>query len=181
MFPNVTADDRLAFTTGDGFAHHRIVLVRGGNDFQFSIIRDEPDPAAAETSDARRLKFRLKIRERTERRIDRVAELARRRAAGLWRENFPEERMVPMAAAVVAHRAADGVGHGGEIADERFERLAFQRGIAGDGFVEIVHVSLVMAVVMYLHRQRIKVGFERGFVVGQGRQFKWHNFSFVKV
>ena len=32
-----------------------------------------------------------------------------------------------------------------------------------------------------LHRQRVKVGFERGFVVGQGWQFKWHNFSFVKV
>jgi hypothetical protein len=34
---------------------------------------------------------------------------------------------------------------------------------------------------MDLHRQRVKVGFERGFVVGQGQQFKWHNFSFVKV
>jgi hypothetical protein len=33
-----------------------------------------------------------------------------------------------------------------------------------------------MLVVMDLHRQRVKVGFERGFVVGQGRQFKWHNF-----
>jgi hypothetical protein len=35
--------------------------------------------------------------------------------------------------------------------------------------------------VMDLHRQRVKVRFERGFVVGQRRQFKWHNFSFVKV
>jgi len=34
---------------------------------------------------------------------------------------------------------------------------------------------------MDLHRQRVKVGFERGFVVGQGWQFEWHNFSFVKV
>jgi hypothetical protein len=89
--------------------------------------------------------------------------------------------MVPMAAAVVAHRAADGVRHGSEIADERFERLAFQRGVAGDGLVEIGDVSRVMLVVMDLHRQRVKVRFERGFVVGQGRQFKWHNFSFVKV
>ena len=62
-----------------------------------------------------------------------------------------------MAAAVVAHRAADVVRHGREVADERVERFGFERGVAGDGLVEIVHVSLVMAVVMDFHRQRVNV------------------------
>lgn len=181
MLPDVHAEDDFAFHAGDGFAHERIILVWRRDDFQFAAVRDEPRPTAAETSDARRLELCLKIRERSECAVDRVAELAGRCAAGLGREDFPEERMVPMAAAVIAHRAADGFRHGREVADERFERLAFQRGVAGDGLVEIVHVSLVMAVVMDLHRQRVKVGFEGVFGIGQGGQFKWHNFSFVKV
>ena len=61
MFPNVAAEDRLAFATGDGLAHERIVLVGGGNDFEFAAVHDEPGPAAAETADARRFKlFALK-------------------------------------------------------------------------------------------------------------------------
>jgi hypothetical protein len=30
--------------------------------------------------------------------------------------------------------------------------------------------------VMDLHRQRVKVGFEGCLVIGQGREFVWHNF-----
>jgi hypothetical protein len=30
--------------------------------------------------------------------------------------------------------------------------------------------------VMDFHRQRVKVGFEGRLVVGQGREFEWHNF-----
>ena len=77
--------------------------------------------------------------------------------------------MVPMAAAVVAHRAADVVRHGREVADERLQRFGLQRGVAGDGLVEVVHVSLVMAVVMDFHRQRVNVRFQGLFGIGQGR------------
>jgi len=66
-----------------------------------------------------------------------------------------------------------------EIADECFERLGFQRGVAGDGLVEVVHIRLVMAVVMDLHRQRVKVGFEGCLVIGQGREFVCHNFPWL--
>ena len=48
-----------------------------------------------------------------------------------------------------------------EIADELFERFAFERGVAGDGFVEVVHVGLVMPVVVDFHRRRVNVRFER--------------------
>ena len=94
VFPDVAADDRLAFAAGDGLAHERIVLVRGGNDFQFAVVGDEPDPAAAETAEARRFKLRLEIIEAAERGLDVVREFAGGRAAGVRAENFPEERMV---------------------------------------------------------------------------------------
>ena len=48
-------------------------------------------------------------------------------------------------------------------------RFGFQRGVAGDGLVEIVHVSLVMAVVMDFHRQRVNVRFERVLGIGKRR------------
>ena len=90
----------------------------------------------------------MKIGERAERAVDGVTEFAGRRAAGLGRENIPEERMVQMAAAVIANRAADVVRHGREVADEHLQCFCLQFGVAVDGLVEIVHVGFVMAVVM---------------------------------
>jgi hypothetical protein len=48
-----------------------------------------------------------------------------------------------------------------------FERLGFERGVAGDGLVQVVHVGLVMATVVDFHGERVNVGFERGLVVRQ--------------
>jgi hypothetical protein len=67
VFPNVAAENHFAFATGDGFAHERVILIRRGNDFQFSIVGNEPNPAAAETADARRFKFRFEFVEAAER------------------------------------------------------------------------------------------------------------------
>ena len=53
--------------------------------------------------------------------------------------------------------------------DQRFERFGFERGVAGDGLVEIVHVGLVMTVVMDFHRQRVNVRFQGFLGIGQGR------------
>jgi hypothetical protein len=39
----------------------------------------------------------------------------------------------------------------------------------------------VVAVVMDFHRQRVKVGFEGGLVVGQRREFVCHGFVFLFV
>ena len=36
MFPDVAADDGGAFATGNGLAHERVVLVGGGDDFEFA-------------------------------------------------------------------------------------------------------------------------------------------------
>ena len=125
------------------------------------LIDDQPGPAAAEAAHARRLELLLEGVEAAERGLDVVAELAGRRAAGFRAEELPEHRMVGVAAAVVAHRAADVGGHRVEMADEVLDGLAFEVRLAGDGLVDVGHVSAVMFVVMDLHRLRVDVGFER--------------------
>ena len=46
VLPHVHAEHRLAFATSHGFAHDRIVLVGGRDDFQFAAVHHEPRPAA---------------------------------------------------------------------------------------------------------------------------------------
>ena len=53
--------------------------------------------------------------------------------------------------------------------DERFDRLGFERGVAGDGLVEVGHVGVVMFAVMDFHRGRVDVRFERVFGIGKRR------------
>src|ERR1039458_4983811 len=118
MFPDVAANDGRAFTAGDGFAHERIVLVGGGDDFQLALVGNEPDPAAAKTRQTGGLKLGFEIIEVAKRSLEVIGEFASRRAAGLWPQNFPEKGMVPVAAAVVAHRAAYGVGDHAQIPDD---------------------------------------------------------------
>ena len=166
VFPNVGTEERRAFATGDGFAHKRIVLVRRGNDFQFATVRHEPDPAAAEATETSGFKLSFEFIKAAEGRRDVRREFARGRATGVRRKAVPEERMIPMTTAVVANGAAHSIGHNAQIFDELFERFGFQRGVAGDGFVQISDVSRVMFVMMDFHRERVEVGFQRGFVVG---------------
>src|SRR5206468_1766541 len=99
------------FASGDGLAHDRIVLVGGGDNFQFATIHHEPDPAAAEAPDAARFKLFLERVEAAEGGLDVVAQFAAGRATGFWSHQFPKHRVVVMAAAVVAHRTADVVGN----------------------------------------------------------------------
>ncbi len=91
----------MAFATGDGLAHERVVLVGGGNDFQFSAVGDEPGPAAAESSKTRCFKLRFEIVEAAESGFDVVGEFAGRRAAGVRADEFPEEGMIPVSATVI--------------------------------------------------------------------------------
>ena len=175
VFPHIDTEDGRAFAASDGLAHDRVVLIGGGNDLELAAIDDEPGPAAAETADTRGFKLRLEIRETAERGIDALRDCAGGRAAGLGSHELPEHRVIVVTAAVVADGAADIVRHRGEIADERVDGLGFQRGIAGEGLVQIIHVSLVMAAVVDLHRLLVDVRFERVVRVGKAGEFVWHD------
>ena len=66
MLPDVEAEDRLAFDPGDGLAHDRVVLIRGGADLELAAVHDEPGPAAAEAPGAGRVELLLELIERPE-------------------------------------------------------------------------------------------------------------------
>src|SRR5262249_15865557 len=83
VFPDITAENRFAFATGDEHAHDGIVLIGGGDALQLAAVHDEPDPAAAETPGAAGFKFFLEGLEATERGLDVVRELAGWSAARL--------------------------------------------------------------------------------------------------
>ena len=65
-----------------------------------------------------------------------------------------------MSAAVVAHRGANVFRDSVEVADQFLDRFAFELGLAFDRLVQVGDVSLVMLVVMDLHRLCIDVRFQ---------------------
>ena len=89
-------------------------------------------------------------------------------------EEVPEKGVIPMTTAVVPYGAADCVGDSGQIGDEGDQGFRLQGGVAGEGFVEVIDVGLVMAAVVDFHRQRVDVGFEGFFWVREGGEFVSH-------
>src|SRR6185369_8299040 len=130
---DVAAEDGLAFHAGYGFAHDRVVLVRRGNDFELAAVYNQPGPTAAEAADPGSFKFFFESVEAAEGRFDIITEFAAWSAAGFGREEFPKHRMIGVAAAVVAHRAADVRRHGVQVADKILDRFCFQVGLSADG------------------------------------------------
>src|SRR3984957_630781 len=169
VLPNIDAEDGLAFASGDGFAHDRIILVGSRADFQFSPVDDQPSPAAAESAHACRFDLFLQSVKAAEGRRDCIAQGTGGGAASFWSEQLPEHGMIGMAAAVIAHRAANVRRDGVEIANQLLHGFLFQVRLACDGFVEVGHVSRVMFVMVDLHGLRVDIGFERVFCVGERR------------
>ena len=85
--------------------------------------------------------------------------------------------MVPVTAAVVAHRRADVFGNAVDAAAEILDALALQVGMLLERGVQIGDVRLMMLPVMNLHRLRVDVRFERGEVVRELGQFVSHESS----
>jgi stage V sporulation protein SpoVS len=83
--------------------------------------------------------------------------------------------VVDVAATVVAHRGADVFRHAGEIANQVFSALAVERRVLFERGIQILHVGPVVQVVVNLHGLRINVGFKRGVVVGESREFVCHS------
>ena len=87
---------------------------------------------------------------------DRAREVAARGArAALGAHERPEERVVVVAAAVVAHGHPNRLGNGVQILEQFFQRLLLPPRGLGQGVVEILHVGGVMLAVVNLHRLRI--------------------------
>ena len=86
---------RLAFCAGDGLAHERAVLIRGGDNFKFlGRIDDEPCPAASKSCEAGGFKLGFEIVEAAEFRLDGIGQLAAWRAARSRCHDLPKKRMI---------------------------------------------------------------------------------------
>ena len=94
---------------------------------------------------------------------------AGRRAAGVRRHQLPEHRVVPVAAAVVAHRRLDVVRHAVDVLDQVVQALVVQLRVLVERGVQVGDVRLMMLAVMNLHRLAVDMRFERGGVVRQRR------------
>ena len=112
MLPNVECEDGFAFDPGDGLAHERAVLVRGRTDGEFLVGRDvEPSPAGAKTGRTGLGEVFLELGETAELGLDGGRQSARRGSAFTGAHNGPEEGVVAVAAGVVAHAPANGLGN----------------------------------------------------------------------
>src|SRR5439155_26911793 len=107
----------------------RAVLVRGAEDLELAAREGQPRPAASGSGRASRGQLLLERREAAESLLDRVGQ----RAAGLAapgyagrRHDRPEQRVVVVATAVVAHGGADVVWDAVDPAEQLFEGLLVQ-------------------------------------------------------
>src|SRR5207237_7280988 len=90
---------------------------------------DEPRPAAAKPARRGTRQLLFELGEVTEGLLDRIGECAARFAAAALagrRHDRPEQRVVVMAAAVVAYGRADVLGDGVDLAQQIFQRLLVQ-------------------------------------------------------
>ena len=121
--------------------HQRAVLVGRARDFQLAVaVDDEPGPAAAEAGGRRLGKLFLERFKAAERLQDGFGQGALRRAAGVGAHDAPEQRVVGVAAAVVAHRGLDVGRNVLEVAEQLFDRLVLQLGILLERRVQAVDV-----------------------------------------
>src|SRR5947209_6198334 len=162
VLPDVDAKQR-GLTVAD-----RIVLVRGGDHGERRAVVHEPGPARAELVHARILELRLELIVGPEGGLDRGAELAVGLASAVRGHPLPEQRVVVVPAAVVAHCSALVVGQRSEVL-EHLANVPLRPLGPLQRSVDLVDVCLVMLVVMDAHRLLIDVRLERVVVVREGR------------
>ena len=120
MLPNVQAEERsLTF-------HDRAVLVWCAGYCQFAIFNNEPSPAAAKTGCSRFCEIFFEFIEAAELAVDGISQCASRLSAAVWSDNFPEQGVVSMAAAVVANRCADAFRYSVKVSDQILKGFALK-------------------------------------------------------
>ena len=167
VLPDVDAEQRRLA------AGERRVLVGAADHGEAGAVVDEPGPAGAELVDAGLLQRALEVRERAERGVDRVGQGAARLAAAVGAHPGPEERVVVVAAAVVADGLLLVRRQRVEVLEDLLDRLAVPVR-ALERRVDLVHVGLVMLVVMHAHGRFVDVRLERVVRVGQGGNLVGH-------
>ena len=155
------------------------VLVRGRVHGEPGAVPDEPRPTGAETLDAAVVQRRAQLTDVAERVGDRVGQRSGRVAAAARLHDLPEQRVIRVAAAVVADRPLLVFGECVQDAEHLLDRLAVPLG-AFEGLVEIVDVGLMVLPVMDLHRLRVDRRLERvvrvretGELVGHASPSVW--------
>src|SRR3984893_12604164 len=123
VLPDVDAQDRHPAL------RYRVVLVREALDHQLAAGQVGPAPAAAELADARLAGSVLVGGEVTERRVDGVRDRPGRLTTPVRGHDGPEDRVVQVPAAVVAHHGADVVGQGAQVAEQLLDALAGKLGV----------------------------------------------------
>src|SRR3546814_2356739 len=109
VLPHVQAQDR-GVARADAL-HERAVLVGAALDRELAgLVHAQPRPAAAEAGQRGLGEGFLEFVEAAQVAVDALGDVAGRLAAALGRHHGPEQRMVGVAAAVVAHRAAELLG-----------------------------------------------------------------------
>ena len=116
----------------------------------------------------------LELVEAAELAVDGLGQIAARLAAALGAHDRPEQRMVGVAAAVVAHGGADIFRNLFDVAAQIFDALLGD-AVAFERLVEVVDVRLVMLVVMDLHRLGVDVRLQGIVRIRQRRQCIGHD------
>jgi hypothetical protein len=84
--------------------------------------------------------------------------------------------MVPVTATIVSYCGTDATGNGNQFS----QTLSFIRR-AGNGFIQVVNIGLVVFAMVDLHGQCIDMRFQRIVGIRKWSQRKRHNFYFLEV
>src|SRR6476469_6698335 len=148
-------------------------MVRGRGTRERRAVVDQPGPARPEALDAVLVERLLELVQAAPEVVDRRAEPAGGSTAAARAHDLPEERMVGMAADVVAHGRPDLLGqrveHGQHLLDGAVRVLG-----AGKRLVRVVDVGLVMLVVVEAHRLLVDGRFQRPVVGGKRGNLEGH-------
>src|SRR5579875_4049729 len=106
MLPHVVAQDGIAAI------HEGAVLIGRADDLQLpALVQQQPGPAGAEALQTGIVERRLELIEGPELLLDGLGDGAGGGAAAIGFHDGPEHAVIGMAAAVVAHRGANVLGH----------------------------------------------------------------------
>src|ERR1700733_15924201 len=112
MLPNVVAEN------GVQSLRDRVVLIRSGHDLHFALgVSRQPHPSAAELSHPGGVEFFLKSLEVAKSFLNHFADRAGGIASAFRLLDVPEHRVIHVAAALIAHRAAYILRYGVKIAN----------------------------------------------------------------